>query len=103
MENSKNEIKKILDTYELYEDFSITNDEDIKHVIQHRKNYVPSEKPDAFFKQNNVIYGIEHFQISLYKKLKSGDISKQAKALSAIEKKCEKIKISIFTHPLKIF
>lgn len=31
MENSKNEIKKILDTYELYEDFSITNDEDIKH------------------------------------------------------------------------
>ena len=52
MENSKNEIKKILDTYELYEDFSITNDEDIKHVIQHRKNYIPSEKPDAFFKQN---------------------------------------------------
>lgn len=49
MENSKNEIKKILDTYELYEDFSITNDEDIKHVIQHRKNYIPSEKPDAFF------------------------------------------------------
>lgn len=42
MENSKNEIKKILDTYELYEDFSITNDEDIKHVIQHRKNYIPS-------------------------------------------------------------
>lgn len=79
MENSKNEIKKILDTYELYEDFSITNDEDIKHVIQHRKKYIPSEKPDAFFKQNNVIYGIEHFQISLYKKLKSGDISKQAK------------------------
>ena len=66
MENSKNEIKKILDTYELYEDFSITNDEDIKHVIQHRKNYIPSEKPDAFFKQNNVIYGIEHFQISLF-------------------------------------
>lgn len=79
MEKSKNEIKNILDKYELYEDLSITNDKDIIHVIQQRENYTPFEKPDAFFKQNNVIYGIEHFQISLYKKLKSGDSSKQAK------------------------
>ena len=43
------------------------------------------------------------FKFHYTKSLKVVTFLSKQKALSAIEKKCEKIKISIFTHPLKIF
>lgn len=54
MDSSKNEIKSIVDKYELFEDFSITNDENIKNIIRHIKDLVPSEKPDVIFENNAI-------------------------------------------------
>lgn len=78
MVNSKNEIQQIVEKYELFEDFAITKDETIQRVIHRIKDYSPFEKPDAFLEDNGIIFGIEHFQVSLYKKQKNSDISKIA-------------------------
>lgn len=64
MDSSKNEIKNIVDKYELFEDFSITSDENIKNIIRHIKDFVPSEKPDAIFEDDEIVFAIEHFQVS---------------------------------------
>lgn len=76
MINSKNEIQQIVEKYELFDDLTITNDETIKRVIQRINDFSSFEKPDAFLEDNGIIFGIEHFQVSLYKKQKNSDISK---------------------------
>lgn len=78
MDSSKNEIKNIVDKYELFEDFSPTNDENIKNIIRHIKDFVPSEKPDAIFEDDGIVFAIEHFQVSLYRKSGRNDVSKIA-------------------------
>lgn len=78
MTNSRNEIQHIVEKYELFEDFSTTNDEAIKNIIRRRKEYSSFEKPDAFLEENGITFGIEHFQVSLYKKQKNSDVSKIA-------------------------
>lgn len=87
MINSKNEIQHIIEKYKLFEDFAITNDETIKRVIQRINDYSPFEKPDAFLEDNGITFGIEHFQVSLYKKQKNSDISKIAEGCNRAKMK----------------
>lgn len=82
MNKSKEEIQKICSRFEFIENID-SNDIELKNVINNRNNFKPFEKPDAIYisEGNDIIniYGIEHFQISLYKNIrKKGDISKIA-------------------------
>ncbi len=91
MISNKNEIQQILKKYKLLEDFSVTNDKIIKRIICQRNNWSSFEKPDAFIKDNEITFGIEHFQVSLYKKQRNGDISKIAEGCDRSKMKDDRL------------
>ena len=76
---SKNEIEEIFEKYSICKDESLTSDSELKWLLEHIEEHVPNEKPDAFLKHCNVMYGIEHFRISLYRNGKKGDVGESVK------------------------
>ena len=59
-----------------------TANEDMKWVINNLKDkHCPCDKPDAYIKQGDKVYALEHFQISQYRHSKKGDFAKQAEAV----------------------
>lgn len=76
---SKDEINQIITKYHLNKDISLTSDSELKWIVENIHAHNPFEKPDAYIENSNVIYGIEHFQISLYKANQKGDISQIAR------------------------
>lgn len=75
--NTRNEIKKIFKK-SVYIEKSIFNG-DMKELVHNIEKHTPSERPDAFLCLGNIIYGIEHFQITQYGLCKNNqDISRIA-------------------------
>ena len=81
--NTKNEINEIFKKYKVGIE-NISDDEDIQLLMQNINNHIPTEKPDAYLGLQNIVYAIEHFQISQYKILKKDqDISRIAEGSKA--------------------
>lgn len=76
---SKNEIEEIFEKYSICKDESLTSDSELKWIFEHIEEHVPFEKPDSYLGHCNVVYGIEHFRISLYRNGKKGDVGEYMK------------------------
>ena len=77
--DTRNEINEIFQNYEVnIEKFS--DNKDMQLLMENITNHISTEKPDAYLRLQNIVYAIEHFQISQYKILKKDqDISRIAK------------------------
>lgn len=76
---SKNEINDILTKYHVSKNISMTENRDMRWIIENIELHSEFERPDAYIIYQNIIYGIEHFQASVYKRIKNNDISQIAK------------------------
>lgn len=65
----KSEIKNIFKKYRVSIE-NISDDKDLQLLMQEIENHIPTEKPDAYLSVQNIVYAIEHFQISQYNLVK---------------------------------
>lgn len=75
--DTKSEIKNIFKKYRVSIE-NISDDKDLQLLMQEIENHIPTEKPDAYLSVQNIVYAIEHFQISQYNLVKKDqDISRR--------------------------
>ncbi len=67
--DTKSEIKNIFKKYRVSIE-NISDDKDLQLLMQEIENHIPTEKPDAYLSVQNIVYAIEHFQISQYNLVK---------------------------------
>ncbi|OSA97937.1 UNVERIFIED_ORG: hypothetical protein B2H98_06025 [Clostridium botulinum] len=77
-QKDKDEIKLLVDKYKIYLDLEFSEDVELKKVIENIKKFNNGERPDANYETEDYCYGIEHYQVSQYRKIKRNqDISKR--------------------------
>lgn len=86
---TKAEIKSIFGNYKVKINDTFSNDIEFKWVLNNIESHISSEMPDAYLKKENIVYAIEHFQVSQYISEKNQDVSRIAKGS---QKKREKMK-----------
>lgn len=79
---TKNEIQDILEKYSISFNIINDNDEELFALCNGLKHCENSERPDSILILNNICFGIEHFEASVYKN-KKGDINREAEGRKA--------------------
>lgn len=86
--DTKAEIKEIFEKYKkIRKDMDFSDDKEFKMILEKIGYHIPSERPDAYLKVDDTMYGIEHFQISQYVVKKGQDFSRVAKGSQNNRKK----------------
>jgi len=57
-----------------------TNDPELKYLIDNLRAHIPFERPDAYLVYGDIVFCIEHFEISQYKHKRNGDIGQVAES-----------------------
>lgn len=78
MPNSRREIFELFTRYNIIPDDSLTSNDAMQWIIRNLQNSVAFECPDAYMEYEKIVYGIEHFQVSMYNSSKKGDIARKA-------------------------
>ena len=78
MSPTKNEIQDIFNTYEVEINILETNNEELARISNSLKNCENSERPDSIINLFDICYGIEHFEVSMYRRIKKQDLNKAA-------------------------
>lgn len=88
--DTKSEIKNIFKKYRVSIE-NISDDKDLQLLMQEIENHIPTEKPDAYLSVQNIVYAIEHFQISQYNLVKKDqDISRRTEGMKNRRDKMKK-------------
>lgn len=75
---SRNEIANIFSNYKIQIDTTFSKDSEFLNVLSGIEKCESSEKPDGIYIAENHCYGVEHFQVSMYKVDKNQDVSRVA-------------------------
>lgn len=88
--DTKSEIKNIFKKYRVSIE-NISDDKNLQLLMQEIENHIPTEKLDAYLSVQNIVYAIEHFQISQYNLVKKDqDISRRTEGMKNRRDKMKK-------------
>jgi hypothetical protein len=78
MSPTKNEIQEIFNKYDVSSEILGSNSEELIRISRSLRNCENSERPDSIINLYDICYGIEHFEVSMYRRIKKQDVNKAA-------------------------